>query len=180
MIKNKIIKNLVFFLLTNFLIFFNLAWHIAGGHMLNLFNLVLAALLWIIISNTHGNYWLVILYVAGVNELFQKTAFGLTALPLILTLLFMHWLLLNIFTNRSLITVFLTGFCAVALYRLLFVVANFLYYSLKNQTPVNVEEVKIFLAESFFTALLLSFTYLISTFFVKRLHPEYISRGHIL
>lgn len=180
MIKNRIIKNIVFFLLANFLIFFNLAWHIAGNPILNLFNIILASLLWIIISDTHGNYWLNILYIACVNEFFQKTAFGLTALPLIFTLIFMHWLLLNIFTNRSLITVFLSGLSAVLIYRLLFVISNFLYYSSKNESLINMEIIKTFLAESLFTASLLALVYLISAFFVKRFHPEYVSRGHIL
>ncbi len=180
MIKNKIIKNIIFFLLANFLIFLNLSWHVIVSPTLNLLNITLAILLWLIISNPRGNYWPYILYVSFVNDLFEKTTFGITALPLIFTLLFVHWLLLNIFTNRSLITVFLSGFSAVILYRLLFIGSNFLYYSFSNQTLINTTQLKLFSTEALFTASILCFGYLISAFFVKRLHPEYISHGHIL
>lgn len=180
MIKSKIIKNIFFFLLANFLIFLNLSWHIIASPAFNLVNINLAILLWVIISNPRGNYWPYILYVAFVNELFEKTAFGITILPLILTLLFIHWLLLNIFTNRSLITVFLSGFSAVVLYRLLFICTNFIYYSYPGQTLTNSTELELFLVEVVLTATTLSLIYLISAFFIKRLHPEYISRGHIL
>lgn len=180
MIKNKIIKNIFFFLLANFLIFINLSWHIIASPKLNLLNITLALLLWVIISNPRGNYWPYILYVAFVNELFEKTAFGITALPLIFTLLFIHWLLLNIFTNRSLVTVFLSGFSAVVMYRLLFIGMNFLYNSSSDQSVTNIIQLQLFLIEVIFTASVLSLIYLISTFFIKRLHPEYISRGHIL
>lgn len=180
MLKNKIIKNILFFLLANFLIFFNLAWHIIVNPTFNLLNTTLAILLWVIISNPHGNYWPYILYVAFVNDLFEKTSFGITALPLIFTLLFIHWLLLNIFTNRSLITVFLSGFSAVILYRLLFIGSNFLYYSFANQPTIGAAQWTLFFIEALITAGALSLGYLISAFFVKHLHPEYVSRGHIL
>ncbi len=180
MIKNKIIKNILFFLLANFLIFLNLSWHIIANPALNLININLAVLLWAIISNPRGNYWPYILYVAFVNELFEKTSFGITALPLIATLLFVHWLLLNIFTNRSLVTVFLSGFCALVLYRLLFIGSNFLFYSYPDQTLTNGTQLKLLLVEAILTASVLAFGYLISAFFIKRLHPEYINRGHIL
>ncbi|MBI5221474.1 MAG: hypothetical protein HY979_01575 [Candidatus Magasanikbacteria bacterium] len=176
MIKNKIIKNIFFFLLANFLIFLNLSWHIIVNPAFNLLNFTLAVLLWVIISNPRGNYWPYILYVAFVNELFEKTVFGITFLPLIFTLLFVHWLLLNIFTNRSLITVFLSGFSAVVFYRLLFIGSNFLYY----QSLIYIAQLKLFLTEALFTAIALSLGYLISAFFIKHLHPEYIRHGHIL
>ena len=180
MFKNKIIKNIIFFLLANFLIFFNLSWHIIASPALNLLNITLAILLWLIISNPRGNYWPYILYIAFVNELFEKTSFGLTALPLIFTLLFVHWLLLNIFTNRSLITVFLGGFCALILYRLLYITVDFLFYSAVNQSVFESTQLKLFLTEAILTAVLLLLGYSISAFFIKRLHPEYINRGHIL
>ncbi len=170
----------MFFLLANFLIFINLAWHIIANPVLNLFNILLAVLLWVIISNPRGNYWPYILYVAFVNELFEKTSFGITALPLIFTLLFVHWLLLNVLTNRSLITVFLSGFSALILYRILFIGSNFLFYSAAQQAVYGAVELKLFLVEAVFTATILTLGYLFSVFFVKRLHPGYVSRGHIL
>lgn len=177
MIKNKIIKNIIFFLLANFLIFFNLSWHIIVSPTLNLINIILGVLLWIIISNPQGHYWPHILYTILVNDLFEKTSFGITALAMIITLLFVHWVLLNIFTNRSLITVFLSGLGAAVLYRTLFIIFNFLRYSVAAQNNITL---KIFLTEAFLTAVVLSFGYLISAFFVKHLHPEYVNRGHIL
>lgn len=177
MIKNKIIKNIIFFLLANFLIFFNLSWHIIVNPTLNLINIILGVLLWVIISNPQGDYWPHILYTILVNDLFEKTSFGITALAMIITLLFVHWVLLNIFTNRSLITVFLSGLGADILYRTLFVVFNFLRYSIAAQSNFTL---KIFITEALLTAIVLSFGYLISAFFVKHLHPEYINRGHIL
>ncbi|MCX6779675.1 MAG: hypothetical protein NT034_00660, partial [Candidatus Magasanikbacteria bacterium] len=163
-----------------FLIFINLAWHLIVHPPFNLINITLALLLWVIVSNPRGNYWPYILYVAFVNELFEKTSFGITALPLIFTLLFVHWLLLNIFTNRSLITVFLSGFCALILYRLLFIGSDFLFYSAADQSTFNAPQLKLFLTEATLTASVLGVGYLISAFFIKRLHPEYINRGHIL
>ena len=179
MIKNKIIKNILFFLLVNFLIFFNLSWHIIANPTLNLINIILGVLLWTIVSNPQGHYWPHILYTVLVNDLFEKTSFGITALAMIITLVFVHWVLLNIFTNRSLITVFLSGLGAAILYRVLFVIFIFLRYS-SAPTIISSDILKIFFIESILTAVVLSFGYLISAFFVKHLHPEYVNRGHIL
>jgi len=179
MIKNKIIKNILLFLLANFLIFFNLSWHIIVSPTLNLVNIILVVLLWAIISNPQGDYWQHILYTVLVNDLFEKTSFGITALAMVITLLFVHWVLLNIFTNRSLITVFLSGLGAAILYRTLLTTFNFLLYS-STQTIINNEILKIFSTEALLTAAVLSFGYLISAFFIKHLHPEYVNRGHIL
>lgn len=176
----KIIQIILFFLLSNFLVFLNLSWHIIASPTLNLFNIVLAVFLWLIISNPRGNYWPYIIYTLLASDLFESSPFGLISLSMMLSLLVMHWLLLNIFTNRSAIIVFLIGFSSVILYRVLYVISNSLFYVFKNEGSFGWSIATIYLKETILTAILLTLGYVISSVFIRHLHPEYVNRGHIL
>ena len=176
----KIIQIIIFFLLSNFLVFLNLSWHIVASPSFNLFNIILAVFLWLIISNPRGNYWPYVIYTLFANDLFERSPFGLVSISMLITLFVMHWLLLNIFTNRSVIIVFLIGASSIILYRTLYIISNSLYYAFKNEGSLSWNIVTIYLKETILTAILLSLGYVISTVFIRHLHPEYVNRGHIL
>jgi hypothetical protein len=180
MIKNKFLNSVLFLILANFLVLFKLVWHILSGSNLNFLNIILLVFLWLMIFNSQGKFWPYILYTALLSDLFENTPFGVVSISLIFSLIIIHWLLLNIFTNRSLVIVFFSGLISVILFRLIFSAAVFFYHLTSNQNTGLREYWPFYLKESLITAGFLTLVYLVSSFFVKKLHPEYVSRGHVL
>ncbi len=174
--KSKILKNILIFIGINFLIFLHLNWRNNFGDPIRFFNILMAVFLWLIIYNPRKHYNIFLaLYSFLICELFYNTPFGIESFSQIITLLFMNWVLLNVFTNRSTIIVFLTGIVAMIFYRLLFIVLLFLNSSFHNYNNFDIFiYTKIFWNETIITTGVLTLFYLISSIFVKRLHPEYV------
>jgi len=175
MFFNKIIKKILIFLLANCLVLTHLSWRIIFHQPIDLLNIIMTVFLWLIIFNPRQQYVLVATYTLLICELFYTTPFGLESFSQIVALLLANWLLLNIFTNRSLIIIFFTGLISMLVYRLVFILLMY-WNSLIQNHPLSfsIILIKIFLNEALITALILSFIYLVTSIFVKRLRPEYI------
>ncbi len=172
---SKIIQKLLILLMANLLILLHLSWRIIFHQPVNFLNIIMTVFLWLIILNPRQKYILVATYTLLVCELFYTTPFGLESFSQIFALLIANWLLLNVFTNRSLIIVFFTGFVSMVIYRIIFII--FIYWNSLIQNYSNVFStllIKMFLSEALITAISLSVIYVATSIFVKRLRPEYI------
>lgn len=171
----KILKKILIFLLANCLVLTHLSWRIVFHQPIDLLNIIMTVFLWLIIFNPRQQYVLIATYTLLICELFYTTPFGLESFAQIVALLLANWLLLNIFTNRSLVIVFFVGLISMIVYRLIFILLMYWHSLIQNQ-PFEISTIllKIFLNEALITALVLSVSYLITSIFVKRLRPEYI------
>ncbi len=146
----------------------------------NHINIILILFLWFIIYNGHERILWLILPLAFLLELFVSFPFGLTSASLLLTLVIMHWLLVNFFTNRSLYIVFLAGFLGITIFRFSFVAflltANLFNVSFAISWPEIFTNI---FYEIVLTTGVFFFFYLITRLFFKRLNPKFISRHHI-
>lgn len=69
---------------------------------------------------TNRKIILLALCTSYIAELFGSTPFGLNTLSLLLSLLMMHWLQFNIFSNRSFYMIFFSTLMGMSLYRGIF------------------------------------------------------------
>ncbi len=172
---NNIIKKISAFCLANLLILLHLSWRMIFHQPINLLNIVMTVFLWLIVFNPRQQYILIATYTLLVCELFYTSPFGLESFSQISALLLANWLLLNVFTNRSLIIIFFTGLITMIIYRILFILLIYCNSLIqKNSSVIPLALIKIFLNEALITAITLSLFYLISSLFIKRLRPEYI------
>ena len=111
----KYIALSIFIFVTHVLILSILPWPF------NHINIILILFLWFIIYNGHERILWLVLPLAFLLELFVSFPFGLTSAALLFTVLIMHWLLINFFTNRSLYIVFLAGFLGITIFRFSFI-----------------------------------------------------------
>lgn len=168
-----IIWTAVFFLNWFFLDFAPHPWH----HVSPAFT---AMILYVIITPGRSHMWIVLLLI-WLQELIAATPFGMNALALFIGLSALNWCLLTIFANRSLLILCLATFLTVAIYRVSF------YFFLKtgvvlfNQTFNYswVELGKDMLWEMLFTSTLVIVLYLLLSFFLKGLKPEYITAHQV-
>lgn len=176
MLFNSIIKKIITFFLANVLILLHLTWRITFHQPIDLLNIVILIFLWLIILNPHRQFILAATYTLLVCELFYTSPFGLESFAQISALLFSNWLLLYVFTNRSLVIVFFVGFITMAMYRVTYIILIFFNSIIQNKTTeiYSVPVLTIFLKEALITTLTLTIVYLISSLFIKRLRPEYI------
>ncbi len=175
MIK-KIIKFILLFLAANLLVLVHILWRTNFNNYLNLVNILMLFFVWVVIVNPRqNNFWWAI-YALLLADLFNPTPFGLQSVSQIAALLFINWLLLNIFTNRSLTIVLFSGVLTIIVYRFIYLLLLLTNLSVNNQPTINIlDSLKIFSAEAIVNSLILGAIYLISSIFVKRLHPEYIT-----
>lgn len=174
--KGKIAKNLLIFLMANILILLHFSWRVIFAYPWDLPNIIMLAFLWLIIFNPREKYVLIASYAVLICDLFYVSNFGIESFSQITALLLANWLLLNFFTNRSLITVFLTGLVAMIAYRTIFMALIFFNSSVSERLkPSWIYLIKNFSAEALVTATVLCLIFLLSSIFIKRLRPEYIS-----
>lgn len=145
----------------------------------NHINIILVLFLWFIIYNGHERILWLILPLAFLLELFVSFPFGLTSMSLLATLLIMHWLLINFFTNRSLYIVFLSGFLGITIFRFSFIALLLVANLFNKNFAISWPEIftNIFY-EIVLTTGVFFFFYLFTKLFFKRLNTKYISRHH--
>lgn len=172
---NQIIKKITAFFLANFLIILHLSWRTIFHQPIDLLNIIMIVFLWLIVFNPRQRYILVAIYVLLICELFYTSPFGLESFAQISALLIANWLLLNIFTNRSLIIVFFIGLITMIIYRLIYIILTYCNSLIHNhQITFSSILIRTFFNEALITACILSLIYLISSIFIKRLRPEYV------
>mgnify|MGYP001571084121 CR=1 FL=1 len=174
--KGKIAKNILIFILANILILVHFSLRVIFSYPWNLPNIITLAFLWLIIFNPREKYVLIASYAILICDLFYVSSFGVESFSQITGLLLANWLLLNFFTNRSLATVFLTGFISMLAYRAIFMALIFFNSSVDaGLKPDWFFLIKNFSAEALVTAGILCFSFLLSSVFIKRLRPEYVT-----
>lgn len=145
----------------------------------NHINIILIIFLWFIIYNGNERILWLIFPLSFLLELFVSFPFGLTSAALLFTLLIMHWLLVNFFTNRSLYIVFLAGFLGISIFRfsfiLLLLAANFFNPNFTLSWPEIFTNI---FYEITLTTGVFFFFFLFTRLFFKRLNPKYLSRHH--
>lgn len=145
----------------------------------NHINIILILFLWFIIYNGNDRILWLVLPLAFLLELFVSFPFGLTSAALLLTLLVMHRLLVNFFTNRSLYIVFLAGFLGITIFRFSFIIFLLVINLFNSEFSVSWPEIftNVFYEIILTTGVFFLF-YLSTRIFFKRLNPKYISRHH--
>lgn len=141
----------------------------------NRLNIIFLALVWLIFFVGNPRVLLLVLPMAFFLELFSTAPFGLLSFALIVSLSALSWFLFNIFTNRSIFIVFLSGFLGIVVYRLLFFGTLFVVdFFIKKPFAVTTTMLPSLLYEASFTAVILTLFYLITSSFIKRLNPRYV------
>lgn len=145
----------------------------------NHINIILIIFLWFIIYSGHERVLWLVLPLVFLLELFVSFPFGITGGALLCTLLIMHWLLVNFFTNRSLYIVFLAGFLGITIFRFSFIAFLLAANLFNSNFAISWPEMftNIFFEITLTTGVFFFF-YLLTRLFLKRLNPKYISRHH--
>jgi hypothetical protein len=111
-------------------------------------------------------------------DLFSVSPFGLTAVSLFATTIFLNWLLTKVLTNYSIYIIAFTGFLGVVSYRFFFL-SFFFFRAFMLREPVYISNELLlgWVSETAVTTLGLLLIYAISSIFNKQLKPHYISLG---
>jgi len=138
----------------------------------NQINIIFAIIIWLIIFTNQINVLWVLLPVSFLVEIFSPALFGVFSAAAFLSLSLVSWFLLNIFVDRSVYIVLLSGILGVLGFRLLKVLLSgiLLKYNFLSSTEILID----WLWEIALTAATLAVFYFFTSLFTKRLHPEYI------
>lgn len=172
----KIVSQFFYSILIVLLVFFiNLIFLNLLPHPFNQINLIFVFLIWLIIYKSNIQpLWLGVA-LAVLAELYSLATFGVLLAAIILSLLLVSWFLLNIFTNRSIYIVLVSGFLGLTSFRIFY----WLFFSLTNlfkSAPLHLPS--SFLNESLWSITLSSIAlavfYSVTSLFITRLKPEYL------
>lgn len=161
------------------LILFIFTLHVAAANLLpyplNRLNIILVAAMCLLIFNKEDKIVYIFL-LSLISELFLSTPFGLNTAALLISTAALEWILLNILTNRFFVMVFLAGLFGAFLYKASFFGIFFLL-RIFGLAEITVNETMLVgaLIELAVNAVTLTFVYLISLLFVKRVNPKYLS-----
>jgi hypothetical protein len=138
------------------------------------FNFLFLMMIWLTIAiGTTQVLWLTLLP-AFIIELFSSTPFGLQSIAIVVSIAILNWILLNVFTNHSVLIVLLAGLVGIIIYRSIFVVFYFLSAFLDSTFSITSQTLIDWGWEAFFTTLWLTLFYVISSLFIKKFKPHYI------
>ena len=142
----------------------------------NYINILFVIMIWPLIFSEKKRLLTLAVPLTFFMELFSSAPFGINIVSIICSLIFVRWLLLNLFTNRSIYIVFLAGLFVTITYRLLFML--FLFGASLIQHHNNFS-FSIFLFinalwSSFLTAVLLVLAYTMMSIYRRRFNPGYI------
>jgi len=141
------------------------------------FNVLLAALIWLSLARDLSEVMIVAALAGFFSELYAATPFGIVLTSLIISLLFLHWLLRNVFTNHSWPTIFFCALICLTAYRLLFIgllLATNLF--IPALFAPNASLIKDFGLEIIVSSLGLTLLYCLVGFFNARLKSATMSR----
>jgi len=138
-------------------------------------NVFLVLIIWLLFFSTRPVVVWLALPAGFLLELFSPRPFGIIALSLTATSVIISWALLNLLTHRSIYMVLLVGFLGSIFYRV-FIYLFSSALSLISQEPglVLVWSWSDFAGEIFSTTIILFCLYFISSFFIRRLKPQYL------
>lgn len=134
-----------------------------------------AAILALIIKPSFDVLWFIIA-ISTLENAFSSEIFIINILSLTVSFALLRWLMLNVFTNKSvLITIFLT-LSLFFFYRLLFFILTFLNYRLLNADAIDYNlYLQRFVMEALTTTILVIIGHLVGKLFFKNLRPEFIT-----
>ena len=142
---------------------------------LNSINTLLLITIFLLSTNPKTKTLLFALTIAFVVELYSSTYFGILLSAFLASSMVVHWVLLNIFTNRSIYMIWLTGVMGVIIYRAWFLLIwIFINIITKTDFTVGVEFLQNLFWEALLTSTLLVLIYTLTITFGKKLRPDYI------
>lgn len=110
-------------------------------------------------------------------ELFVASSFGVTMISLYFCLLTTSWLLTYFLTNRSFYIITLTSAISIFIYRVYFLGLNSLSnFFFKKTFLYTSRTLADYAYEMALTALVIMFSYLILSYWIKKLNPKYLDR----
>lgn len=142
------------------------------------FNLILAAVFFILFAFRFSDALWFALIAACLWELFAFAPFGLLSASLLLTALAAHFLFTYFFTNRTLLSLLILGLCGALFFRLIFLLLN-LVLSIKQPADFSFtlrDYGLLALWEMLSNTLLLFVAYFITNRFSKRLKNVFLMR----
>ncbi len=110
-------------------------------------------------------------------ELFVASSFGVTMISLYFCLLTTSWLLTYFLTNRSFYIITLTSAISIFIYRVYFLGLNSLSnFFFKKTFLYTSRTFADYAYEMALTAFVIMFSYLILSYWIKKLNPKYLDR----
>lgn len=146
----------------------------------NHINIIFLSMLWLIIlASDTGVLWFGI-FILYISDLFTSLPFGINSSSMLISLVLIGWFLLNIFTNRSLYMVFLSSIIGLTFYRILFFIFLGIYNLITHDSVLPAKEVLMDVAwEIILSSIALLVFYFISSKFIRKLNPNYISTKEV-
>ena len=142
---------------------------------INHINFIFLVMLWLIIFYGRTRIVWIFLPLAFLIEIFSSVPFGINSISLLVSFFILYWLMFNIFTNRSVLTIFLLAVIGMSLYRFLYLlilfILTFFDYDFYFSWEIIYTQI---IAEIAITALIATLVYLIASLFIKRLDPKYL------
>ncbi len=146
----------------------------------NQINVIFAAMVWLLILTAKVETLWYGAPLALLIEVFGSSEFGLNSVLLLFTFILIFWLLTNFFTNRSFFIVLLLGVIGMTFYRTLFIVFNLVFTDTFNDVGWSgIEILTTYGLETAITAITLTLFYLLTSLFLRKLNPSYISISKI-
>jgi len=173
----KLLKILIIFFLINTLILFDILFHtkINSANFLNSLDIVFIFFVYLSSVNPRKPYFYWAVYAFLVADLFHSGIFGVNALSKIVALMIINWLLLNIFTNRSITTAFSAGVISIFTFNILFILISFLAVGFYQESSAYKEIIsKSTLISIAVNSVFLTLAYALSSLLSRKMKPEYI------
>jgi len=143
---------------------------------LNQINIIFVAMAWLLILTGRANVLWYGAPLAFLIEVFGSSQFGLNSLLLLFSFLLIFWLLINYFTNRSLLIVMLLGVIGMTFYRSCYILYHLIFTSGEENINWSLGGIfSLYGIEIIVTTITLTLFYLLTTIFIKKLNPSYIS-----
>jgi len=174
--NKKIISSIIFlFLLTLFLFVV----HIAISNMLpepwNRLNVIFISAMCVLLFQKKDSFIWYIFILSLVAELFYSSPFGLNTATLFFAIIVMDWLLLNLLTNRFILTIFVAGLLGMLIYRTAYLLLFSALSKIVNLSfSINMPVIYDFLLEAIINALVLTIIFYISSLLLKKSNPKYL------
>lgn len=145
----------------------------------NHINLIMSLFFLLIIFTSKKEIFWLAFFSSFFLELYSGLSFGIIIISSLIALIIFYWFLFNIFTHRSFYMIFLASALGMVIYRFVFIGFLFLYNVFFEQSgDVNTFLVlKDIFLEVIFTSIFILIFYVLLTFLIKKLRPDYVKKN---
>lgn len=144
---------------------------------LNHLNIIFVSLLLMMVFGNRRVIWYA-LFISFLSELFVSTPFGINTAALMITLIGLNWVLLNLFTNRTVFIVILTSLFSLLIYRVIYVAILAVVYFFTDLSAFYITSAMAydFGVEIVVNTVISILTYLLLSIFIRRRKPITLSQ----